>query len=64
MQLIYFNLFPLLFLFLFIELFHGEAEVTLYALLQILVPSLGLSDLVVEVLHVAGKLLLVRFFLL
>ena len=63
-QLIDFILFSLLFFLLLIELFHGEAEVTLYVLLQILVPSLGLSDLVVEVEHVAGQLLRVRFFLL
>ena len=63
-QLIYFKLFSLLFFLLLIELFHGEAEVTLYVLLQILVPSLGLSDLVVEVEHVAVQLLRVRFFLL
>ena len=63
-QLIDLDLFPLLFLLLRIELFHGEAEVTLYALLQILVPALGLSDLVVEVEHVTGQLLRVRFFLL
>ena len=63
-QLIDFKLFFLLFFLLLIELFHGEAEVTLYVLLQILVPSLDLSDLVVEVEHVARQLLRVRFFLL
>ena len=40
-QLIDFTLFPLLLLLLLFELLHGAAEVTLHALLQILVPSLG-----------------------
>ena len=63
-QFIDFNLFPLLILLLLIELFHAEAEVTLQAVLQILVPAPGLRHLMVEFEHVTGKLLLVRFSLL